>query len=261
MSDMGDYNGDTGDWNVGLRGENGAKDSTEFIKIRPGESEADFIKRLQKAGLQVSEFPDTSNTLGNGGPQTVGYSPQATQPGFTDWNNQIGKTSGTGPGSTNIMGTTPEAMKRGAGPGGESGSSYANALADLMKANSPTTYGAGAGAGSAGAGSAGQGAGMNTVQWQPGNSMSSFLAPTGTAKTSQGAGGFQGGGAGFYGNDWHPTSQNIHPSIANVLQQLLRPTWINSRYTNQVNPYDSGGGGAAPMAQNYLNQLMQSRGQ
>lgn len=258
MSDMGDYSGDSGDWNVGLRGDNGAKDSTEFIKIRPGESEADFIKRLQKAGLQVSEFPDTSNTLGNGG--TMGYSPQATQPGFTDWNNQIGKTSGTGPGSTNIMGTTPEAMKRGAGPG-ESGSSYANALADLMKANSPTTYGAGAG----GAGAGGQGASsMNTVQWMPGNSMSSFLAPTGTAKTSQGAGGFQGGGAGFYGNDWHPVSQNIQPSssMMNLLTLLQnKPAWINSKYTNQANPYDSGGSETRTMARNYLNQLMQSRGQ
>lgn len=255
MSDMGDYSGDYGDWNVGLRGENGVKDSTEFIKIRPGESEADFIKRLQKAGLQVSEFPDTSNTLG-GGP--MGYSPQATQPGFTDWNNQIGKTSGTGPGSTNIMGTTPEAMKRGAGPGGDTSNSYNNALSDLLKANSPTTYGAGAGG-------AGQGAGgMNTTQWMPGNSMSSFLAPTGTAKTSQGAGGFQGGGAGFYGNDWHPVSQNIQPSssMMNLLTLLQnKPSWIPSKYINQANPYDSGGFGAPQMARNYLNQLMQSRGQ
>lgn len=241
MSDIGDYGG-------GYSGEQSTQTEANFLQMMPGETEAEWRNRLAAAGYPTAELP----------PNAIGSSAtsQGVPPGTTSWQNQIGKTSGTGNGSTNIMGTTPEAMRRGAGgsgPGGGSpvqsagSSSYANALAGLMAAN-------------AGSGGGGQGGGMDQTglhgTWAQGMGMGTQLAPQGSAHSaSSGPGMFQYGDEGIV----HGKANNDPGSMPNVLRQLLmgrmRPTWINSAYTNQPNPYDQGGYSAQPMARNYLNQL------
>jgi len=239
MSDMGDYGG--GDYS----GEQSFQTEGDFQRMLPGESEADWLKRLRAAGFNPQEFQ------GAGVPITG----QAA-PGFTNWENQIGKTSGTGPGSSNLGGTTPEAMKRGAGGGGgglpqsAGSSSYANTLAQLMSAN----------AGSGGGG--GQGGGMDAnglhSNWIQGMGMGTMLSPQGNQGTT-GAG--PGAVYDTEGMRLARSSRGDPGSMANVLKMLMfqeRPQWIHSKYINQENPY--GNYNAGPMAQNYLNQLMQSRG-
>lgn len=231
MSDIGD----------GYSGEQSFQTEENFQQMLPGESEADWLKRLRGAGFKVAEFsgPGVSNAA----------------PGFTDWSQQIGKTSGTGNGSTNIGGTTSESMKRGTVGGGTygsnagSGSSYANALAGLMAANGSSGGGSGGGMGG--------GQAAQHSNWSQGMGMGTMLTPMSNDGTS-------GSGPGaVYDPDGVRLAQQSRQtpgSMTNILRQLLeRPTWINSKYTNQVNPYDSGGFGNAPAARNYLNQLMQAR--
>lgn len=237
MSDMGDYGG--GDYS----GEQSFQTEEDFQRMLPGESEADWLKRLRGAGFKVSEFQGQGVPIGG----------QAA-PGFTNWENQIGKTSGTGPGSSNLGGTTPEAMRRGAGGGGgpqsAGSSSYANTLADLLRANGGSGGGGGGG---------GQGGGMDQTglhsNWSQGMGMGTMLSPMSNERTSS-----SGPGAVYdlEGMRLARSSRGDPGSMANVLRQLLfqRPTWINSTYQNQPNPY-MGSANYAP-AHNYLDQLMRS---
>ena len=93
--------------------------------------------------------------------------------------------------------------------------------------------------------------------WTQGMGMGTMLSPMSNEGTTS-----SGPGA-VYDLEGMRLAQQSRPtqgSMSNMLRMLLqRPTWINSTYTNQVNPYDSGGYGNQPMARNYLDQLLRSR--
>ena len=104
MSDSGAFGGDYG----GDLGQtpNGAPGGGQF----PGETIEAYFDRLRKLGLfgeDINNQPEVPK------PPGLNQPPVPAPPGFTSWQDQRGKTSGTGPGSTS-----------GIGAGGQSGIPY-----------------------------------------------------------------------------------------------------------------------------------------